>query len=226
MKLKFSIKEENLHESKENRDNIFVIFLKGILMGIADVIPGVSGGTIAFITGIYKRLVNGIINVSAFLYGLPGFFTKREKISFKKIDFGLFIPLLMGIWTAIFVSSKYILSLMQNYPGAVYSFFVGLIFASACLIYRKTESKNSWNYLFLALGVIAGFSISALNPSTGLSAPGYPYLFLMGAIAVCAMILPGVSGAYLLLLFGQYEFMLSVISNLDEMWFHAVVFSI
>ncbi len=190
-----------------------IIFLKGIFMGIADIIPGISGGTIALITGIYERLVHSIseIDFKFVTYFLKGDFDGAKK-NISKIDFELFIPLISGISLAIFLMSQIIYFLLQHLTALTYAFFFGLIFASAVMLYKKGDGISIKNILFSFIGFIFAFlfvGFGALQIGHSL-----PIIFISGALALCAMILPGISGAFILLVLNQYEYMLFVLKNL------------
>jgi len=176
-------------------------------MGIADTIPGVSGGTIAFITGIYSRLIHSISTIDfSFLKLLFQGRPKEAYQVFRKIDFALFIPLLLGIVTAIIFFSKVISYTLVNYPAPTFALFFGLILASAILIYKKVDRLNFARIALSIIGIIVAYLIgnnAAANVNHSL-----PIIFLAGAVAICAMILPGISGAFILLLINQYEFLL------------------
>jgi putative membrane protein len=189
-----------------------VIFFKGLFMGTADIIPGVSGGTIALITGIYERLVHAISSIDLRFISR---FIKRDfdggKKSIRNIDFQLFIPLLIGIGLAIILMSRVMDYFLQNFEAPTYAFFFGLILASAVLLYRKVEGFSVIIMLFSITGFLAGFFFTGL--ATLQIGHSLPIIFVSGMIAICAMILPGISGAFILLLLNQYEYMLSVLKD-------------
>jgi putative membrane protein len=190
----------------------FIIFLKGFCMGLADVIPGVSGGTIAFITGIYARLIHSLstIDLSFIFLFVQGKWKKSWNI-FKRIDFSLFIPLGLGIILAVFFFSKVIEYFLQNQPVVTFSFFFGLILASAVIFLRKIGKMRFEKAVFLALGFVFAYVLAGLSSlSFGHS---LPMIFIAGAVAICAMILPGISGAFILLLLNQYEFLISILHS-------------
>ena len=170
--------------------DFFSIFIRGILMGSADIVPGVSGGTIALITGIYERLVHSIstINFTFIKPLLKGDLKGFKERLFYEIDFKFFIPLLCGIGLAMLTLANVISYCMDVYTALTYSFFLGLIIASS--------------YIFVSLNPIA------MNHTL-------PILFISGLIAICAMILPGISGSFLLLLLGQYEYMLNALKTMS-----------
>lgn len=193
----------------------FLIFLRGLFMGTADVIPGVSGGTIALITGIYERLIHAIsrIDFKFVLYLLEGDFKKFKQNAVQEIDFELFIPLFLGIGLAILTTSKVISFLLANYPAVTFAFFFGLILASAIFVYNHVDELNIKNLAFVAFGFIFAIIFVGLNPIQ--ANHSLPVIFLSGAVAICAMILPGISGAFVLLLLNQYEYMLNALNSLQ-----------
>ncbi len=186
------------------------IYLRGLMMGACDIIPGVSGGTIALITGIYERLITAIgsINLASAKHLLRGDLASlREDI--REIDLPFLVVLLAGIGTAFLLMSGIILSLLTDHAVATYSFFLGLILASAILLFLEIRSLRAATLVYLAAGIGAGFLLAGLGHlDIGHS---LPILFLTGMIALCAMILPGVSGAYMTLVLNQYEFMLTAL---------------
>ncbi len=194
------------------RDTI-LIFLRGLLMGTADVIPGVSGGTIALITGIYQRLVHAISQINAnFLFAaLKGDFAKSKE-ELLKWDFALFIPLLSGIGVAVLTMSKIMTLMLTVYTAPTFAFFFGLILASACFVYKYVDEINFKNILSMVIGVVFAIIFVGLNPIE--TNHTLPVIFLSGMVAICAMILPGISGAFLLLLLNQYEYMLAALNQL------------
>jgi len=192
----------------------FLIFLRGICMGIADVIPGVSGGTIAFITGIYQRLISSLSKID--LSFMPLFVQGRWKRSWsviKKIDFALFIPLGLGVILSIFFFSKLIKLFLENNPAMTFAFFFGLILSSALIFIKKLGKKEFEKIVFVVLGFIFAYSLSeatALGNNHSLL-----IVFFSGALAICAMLLPGISGAFILLLLGQYQFLIDSLHSYE-----------
>ncbi|WOF17363.1 DUF368 domain-containing protein [Methanoplanus sp. FWC-SCC4] len=181
-------------------------------MGTCDIIPGVSGGTIALITGIYERLITAIGNIRPAIVVplLKGDFKSFEK-ELERIDFVFLLFLVGGIGLAVITFARIILYLLEVYPGLTYSFFFGLIVASSVLIFLEIEyeARTIKAGLFLICGIIAGFVIAGLNPAS--LGHSLPVLFFTGMIAICAMILPGISGAYITLLMNQYEYLLAAL---------------
>lgn len=200
--------EFNLKES-------ILIFLRGIFMGSADIIPGVSGGTIALITGIYERLVHAISSIrfgfiKPLLKGdIHGFKVKL----FEEIDFALFIPLGLGIAIAMVTLAKVISYLLETQTAYTFSFFLGLILASSYILYTKLDKITPSICVVTIIGIILAYIFVGLNPIA--TNHSLPVLFISGLIAICAMILPGISGSFLLLLLGQYQYMLDALNSLS-----------
>lgn len=190
-----------------------LMFLRGLLMGTADAIPGVSGGTIALITNIYSRLISGINDINVLLLKEASKLKCNNLFkNLRKIDFALFVPLLLGIGIAIVSLSHLMDYLLTKQTSITYAFFFGLILSSAFFVYKQSDKRHWRNLPFLVVGFLAAFLIVSLN---ALSASHSSLIILVsGAIAICAMILPGISGAFILVLLNQYEFMISAVKNL------------
>jgi putative membrane protein len=201
-----------------SRGESLLIFLKGVFMGSADIVPGVSGGTIALITGIYERLIDAIrYAFSLVSRKTAGQFLRlrfREIGSrIRSIDWQLLVPLVLGIVTAILVLSNLIHHLMNSYPVSTYAFFFGLILGSALYIYRKLDGIT-WKSVVAAIaGFLLSFTIIGLG---ALGATHTPLvIFGSGAVAISAMVLPGISGAFILVLLNQYEYVLGAIKDVQ-----------
>lgn len=180
-------------------------------MGAADVVPGVSGGTIAFITGIYDTLLESIrrINPSIFrLWKAQGF-----KAAFKHINGFFLIALFGGVLTSIATLAKLITWMLANHPIPIWSFFFGLILVSVYHILRQVERKDVPRFALLLLGIVFAYSITVLKPLH--LEPTSLNVLLAGAIAICAMILPGISGSFILLLIGMYAPVLGAVKNVQ-----------
>lgn len=188
-----------------------IITLKGIAMGAADVVPGVSGGTIAFITGIYKELLDSISKIN--LHSLQILYKKGIKFFWREINGNFFVALLLGIAFSIFSLAKVITWLLENYPIPIWSFFFGLILASVVLLGKSIEKWNFINIVCFIFGAIIAYYITILPPFQ--NEESLPFLFFAGALAVCAMILPGISGAFILVLLGAYDTILTAVANFD-----------
>jgi putative membrane protein len=195
---------------KDQRGSRFygLLYLKGLAMGAADVVPGVSGGTIAFITGIYQELLDTIKGVKPTL--LLTWKNEGFKAAWKALNGNFLLALLGGIFTSIITLAKGITFMLTTYPILVWAFFFGLIIASTVIIAKYIKHWNVTNVVLLALGAAFAYYITIAAPSQ--IPDGLLYVFLSGAIAICAMILPGISGSFILLLLGAYASILGSIS--------------
>lgn len=186
------------------------IFLRGMAMGAADVVPGVSGGTVAFITGIYQRLIDSIRAINPRVIGL----WRQQGLAavWRHINGNFLLILLAGIITSIASLARLISYWLEQYPLLLWSFFFGLILAATVHMARQVRGWNHWVLLLFVLGAAMAWGITIVKPA---AMPATPlWLFLAGAIAICAMILPGISGSFILLLMGMYQHVLAAISNL------------
>ena len=191
--------------------NYLLLVLRGCAMGAADVIPGVSGGTIAFITGIYEELINSIRSIN--LQALRLLFTFRWQELWKHINGNFLFSVVAGIAISIFSLAKLMKFLLETYPIHVWSFFFGLIIASAFLVFKEVKNWNTFTVLSLLAGGVIAYTITVLTPTT--TPETWWFILLSGAIAICAMILPGISGAFILLLLGKYEYIITAVSNFN-----------
>ena len=190
----------------------FIISLKGMAMGAADVVPGVSGGTIAFISGIYEELLTSISSVNLSTLKL----LKKEgfKSAWNSINGNFLLSLVIGVFISIVSLAKLISWLLEHKPIMVWSFFFGLVLASILYIGKQITKWNSLTAFGLLAGAVVAFYITTLEPMiTANSSP--VFMFLAGALAICAMILPGISGAFILVLLGAYKPVLEAIHNRD-----------
>ncbi|GAL20647.1 arginine/ornithine antiporter ArcD [Vibrio maritimus] len=180
-------------------------------MGAADVVPGVSGGTIAFITGIYDTLLESIRRVNPSLFGI----WKREgfKAAFDHINGFFLIALFGGILTSILSLAKFISWALETHPVPVWSFFFGLIMVSVYHMIKQVEQKTLSRFIVLLIGAVFAYSITVLKPLQ--MDPTSLNIFFAGCIAICAMILPGISGSFILLLLGMYTPVLSAVKGLQ-----------
>ena len=201
------------------RDKI-LIYLKGMLMWACDVIPWVSGWTIAVITGIYERLIQAIKNV---VPNLKYFFKWKWKTFWENIDWNFLLCLILWIGTSFVLFANIITSAMENYPILIWSFFVGLILISAVFLWKQV--KRNWKtILCLILFWILAFFITAPTNTPLSITSSWWWVFICGSIAICAMILPGISGSFMLVLLWMYETMMLAIKNFDitTIWIFAV----
>lgn len=189
-----------------------VIMLKGIAMGAADVVPGVSGGTIAFISGIYEELLGTISNINLkLLKTLKG---EGLKAAWKQANGNFLAALLTGVFVSIVSLAKVISWLLTNHPILVWSFFFGLVLASVIYIAKQVTQWNVLSGVLLIVGAIVAYYITTLNPLVS-EHSSMSFMFLAGAIAICAMILPGISGSFILVLLGAYKPILAAVNNRD-----------
>ena len=195
-----------------NLKEYLVIGLKGMAMGAADVVPGVSGGTIAFISGIYEELLASISNVNFKL--LKTLKSDGIKAAWKQVNGSFLLALFIGIFISIISLAKTIKWLLENEPVLLWSFFFGLVVASIIYIGKQVEKWNVKITILCILGVLFGYGVTVIPP-TNLGEINYLFLIFAGAIASCAMILPGISGSYILLLIGVYPIVMTAITTKD-----------
>ncbi|PID89955.1 MAG: DUF368 domain-containing protein [Bacteroidetes bacterium] len=192
----------------------FGVYLKGIAMGSADVVPGVSGGTIALLVGIYDELITSISNAGS--KELFQVFRRGGLAAYwEKVHGGFLLALILGVGTALFSLAKLIGHLLDTYPEYVWSFFLGLILASILFVGREVERWGAKQLTALVLGVVAGWYISTASPLAAGGGGSFLGYFAAGAVAICAMVLPGISGSFILLLLGKYRAILEAIHSLE-----------
>lgn len=187
-----------------NKINYLIIYLKGMAMGISDLIPGISGGTIALITGVYDDFISSLNNLK--IKNIRSIIKSDFFLKFKEFKFDFLIFLALGIISSILIFSKIISNLLINYPQEISSFFFGLILASIPFILKGIK-VFSFNYLPFLIGsiLITSYLLGLNNINGEIS---LIYIFICGFFCSCAMILPGISGAYILLIFSSYDFIL------------------
>ncbi len=195
-----------------NIKDYLVIGFKGMAMGAADVVPGVSGGTIAFISGIYEELLGSISNVNLGLLKI----LKDDglKAAWKQVNGNFLASLFIGIFVSIVSLAKAIKYLLENEPILLWSFFFGLVLASIIYIAKQITKWNVISVIVLVLGAFLAYYITTLNPLVTENS-SLLFMFLAGAIAICAMILPGISGAFILVLLGAYKPILAAVNDRD-----------
>ena len=187
-----------------------MVTVKGICMGAADVIPGVSGGTIAFMTGIYDKLVGSISSIN--MTAVKLLFSGKLGQFWKHINGNFLFSLIAGILISILSLAKLMQYLLNFHPIQTWAFFFGLIVASSIFILKGISGWKVRDFLLLAFGIALGVVICTLSPTE--TPDGLWFICISGAIAICAMILPGISGSFILLILGKYEFMMSTIADI------------
>jgi len=195
---------------KKFTDNL-LLYIKGLAMGAADVVPGVSGGTIAFVTGIYIELINTIKSVN--LRALQTLKSEGIGAAWRFINGRFIVILLAGIFTSLFSLAQFMQYLLVEHPLPLWSFFTGLIVGSVIYLLRQNPLRSTHEKLlfFVGIGIAYGISISPPVVLEGTAVT----MFLAGSIALCAMILPGISGSFILVLLGLYPVFIGAIANLQ-----------
>ncbi len=191
------------------RKNIMVA-VKGACMGAADVIPGVSGGTIAFIMGIYDEFVASLASINS--EALKLLFKGRFAAFWKHINGSFLLSLVVGIGVSVIALAGLMQMLLSDFPIQTWAFFFGLIVASSLFIIRGISGWKLREGLLMVFGIVLGAVICTLSPTQ--TPDGLWFIFLSGALAICAMILPGISGSFILLILGKYEYILGAISDI------------
>lgn len=188
-----------------------LLVTKGCAMGMADVVPGVSGGTIAFISGIYDELIGSIRSIGSDSLGL--LLRGRFADFWRRINGTFLTGVFTGVLIAIFSLARLMTYLLAHHPIEVWSFFFGLIVASALLVAREVDRWSAGRIASLIVGAVAAYWITVASPAQ--TPQTWWFIMLSGAVAICAMILPGISGAFILLLMGKYQFIMQAVSRLD-----------
>lgn len=198
------------------------IYIRGMAMGAADIVPGVSGGTIALIAGIYERLINALSSIGPNLWqifrqqgGIKGLFAV-----WRAVDATFLLFLLLGIATSFATLAGIIKYLLDHQPLFIWSFFFGLVVATVLILLTEIKRWNIGRVALFFVGLVVAVVISSLPLLA--ATPSLPYLFMAGAIAICAMILPGISGSFILLLLGAYDTVLEAVHTLN----FAVIFTV
>ena len=193
----------------------FKIFMKGIFMGIADAIPGVSGGTIALLLGIYEELITTISNIKISLFKI---LTKDGlSVFWKKGNLGFLFPLLIGIIASLIVFVNIAQYFLDSFPLLVWSFFTGLIIATSYVIFKKIENFKLKEFILVIIASISLILFTKISNNEGLSSTDFSiiYIFVCALLASSAMILPGISGSLVLVILGVYEYMIESLINYD-----------
>ncbi|MFT7491734.1 MAG: putative membrane protein [Pseudohongiellaceae bacterium] len=187
------------------------IFVRGVAMGAADLVPGVSGGTIAFITGIYSRLLNALKSLTPQALGI---LMKQGPAAFwSAIDGNFLLTLFAGIICSIMIFAKFVSISLERYPILVWSFFFGLVVASVIYLVQKTPKWQFKELAALITGTVCAVVITLVRP---VELPSEWWMVMIaGSVAICAMILPGISGSFILLLMGMYKVLIVAVEELD-----------
>jgi len=197
--------------SSQSLSKYLILTVKGFLMGAANVIPGVSGGTIALILGIYEELINAIRSINLNFLRLMTMLKIREAIS--SVSWPFLLPVGLGVLLATVSLAKALSWLLDTYPVIVWSFFFGLILSSVFTVSKVVKGWRMLTFIAAGLGAVAAYFLFSLMPGATPDAPWF--IFLSGFFAICAMILPGISGAYILVLLGKYHYILEAVNNRD-----------
>ncbi|MDP3312186.1 DUF368 domain-containing protein [Lutibacter sp.] len=198
-------------KSRKLKDYLIITF-KGIAMGAADVVPGVSGGTIAFISGIYEELLSSISAIN--IANLKLLKNEGVKAAWKAVNGNFMLALLSGILISILSLAKLITWLLENKPILVWSFFFGLVLASILFVSKQITKWNAPAIILFIIGAFAAYYITILHPAISESS-SLLFYFFAGALAICAMILPGISGSFILVLLGAYKPILKALDALQ-----------
>jgi putative membrane protein len=197
--------------SSQSLRNFIILVIKGFLMGAANVIPGVSGGTMALILGIYEELINAIRSINLKFVRLITIFNIKEALS--TVSWPFLLPVGLGVLLATFSLAEVLSWLLDRYPIIVWSFFFGLIVSSVITVSRVIKQWKISAIIAIVVGTIIAYGLLGVIPVSTPNAPWF--IFVSGFIAICAMILPGISGAYILVLLGKYHYILKALNNKD-----------
>lgn len=188
-----------------------LLVLKGMGMGAADVVPGVSGGTIAFIVGIYEELINSIKSING--SSLKLLFSGKIGAFWKAINANFLLSIVIGIGISIFSLAKVITYMLVEHPILVWSFFFGLVLASTWFVSKDIKQWNWKTILSFIIGAIMAYYITVATPAE--TPTNLFFIFICGVIAICAMILPGISGSFILVLLGKYFYIMEAVKTLN-----------
>lgn len=188
-----------------------LLMLKGMGMGAADVVPGVSGGTIAFIVGIYEELIDSIKSINA--RSLKYLFTLKLKTFWKAINGNFLLAIVAGIGISIFSLAKLITYLLTTHPVLIWAFFFGLVLSSTYFVSLRIKQWNIGRIIAFAIGTALAYYITVATPAQ--TPDNLFFIFLCGTIAICAMILPGISGSFILVLLGKYFYIMEAVKTLN-----------
>lgn len=196
--------------SRKLKDYV-AITLKGCAMGAADVVPGVSGGTIAFISGIYEELIGSIKSID--LEAIKLLLSLRFREFWSRVNGNFLLAVVCGVAISIVSLAKLMTYLLTNHPIMIWSFFFGLIIASSILVFKEVKQFNALSLISIVAGIAFAYTITTMSPAQ--TPDDWWFIMLCGAVAICAMILPGVSGSFILLLMGKYLYILGALSSFE-----------
>ncbi len=203
-------KNKNMVMKQRTAKDYAMLSLKGMGMGAADVVPGVSGGTIAFIVGIYEELINSIKSADKAIFFL---IKGKLKDFWRAINGSFLLFIIIGIAISFLTFAKLITWALDTYPVPIWAFFFGLVLASTLFVVKQVNTWTWTRYLSFVIGAAIAYYITIATPAA--TPDDLWFIFLSGAIAICAMILPGISGSFILLLLGKYKYMMQAISELN-----------
>jgi putative membrane protein len=189
-------------------------FVRGYFMGAADVVPGVSGGTVALVFGIYRRLVHNIRTGARVLASVVRLDLRRAVAAVREVEWSFLIPLLLGILTAVLSLARLIETLLETRPVEIAAVFFGLVAASIVVAWRLVRERTPRRMALLAAVAVSAWFLLGLR-SGAVADPALWAVFGAGAVAICAMILPGISGSFILLMIGMYEAVLAAVNDRD-----------
>ena len=197
----------------KNRENLFkkylLLYVKALGVGAADAVPGISGGTVAFITGIYEELINSLRSLT--LKNLIKLLTFKLKAFWKGINGNFLLTVFLGIATSLILLANIVLEMLDTYPIATWSFFFGLILISTVSVLRTIREVTMPVVIAFGAGAVVAYLITLLSAAQ--TPNELWFIFICGAVAICAMILPGISGSFILLLLGKYQYVLGALAD-------------
>ncbi len=209
-----SVSEEAFPKaSRRTAKNYLSLYLRGLAMGAADVVPGVSGGTVAFITGIYTELIDSLKSFDH--HALKSLLSGGPKAAWQQVNGSFLLAVFAGIVTSIFSLAKLVTYLLEAQPILVWAMFFGLVLASSVVLLRQVSGWTFFRMLLVVIGVALAIGVSIIKPAQ--LPDSWWVLTLAGSIAICAMILPGISGGFLLLMMGLYSTVVGAVSQLQLM---------
>ena len=189
-----------------------VQFFRGFCMGSADVVPGVSGGTIALVLGIYERLIENVRQASSAAAWLIRINGPQALVRLRRLEWSFLVPLLLGIGSAILLLARAIDHLLDEYPVEMTAAFFGLVLASAVSVWERLKQRDGIRLLLFAGTAVVTFIVLGYRGGE-INDPSLLIVFGSGALAICAMILPGISGSFILLILGMYEYVIDAVND-------------